>query len=158
MTLWKHLTFAAAGVMLVVTSWSVLAAEPVSRSWPDRQLAKFVFELLDISSFRNSTGPRRKSGQRHFSDIGIRPDKFTDTVASSDDGGQWFYQVRILGKADYNKDGVQDVAICFSDAATNGGSYRTTNHYVLQLLDGRAVALAFTEDAIAEAGDCRSSR
>lgn len=158
MTLWKYLTPVVAGVLLVATSWSVIAAEPVSRSWPDRQLAKFVFERLDISSFRNSTGPRRKPGQRYFSDLGVRPDKLTETVASSDNGGEWFYQVRILGKSDYNKDGVQEVAICFSDAATNGGSYRTTNHYVLQLLDGRAVALAFTEDSLAEAGDCKSSR
>jgi hypothetical protein len=72
----------------------------VSKTWPDRSLAQFVFEHLDLSSFGNSTGPRRRPGQRLFKDLGIHPDKVSDTEAASTQG-EWLYSVRILGKHDY---------------------------------------------------------
>ncbi len=154
----RPLAIAALGCSFLVSVGLSSAAQPGEAGWPDRELAKFVFERLDISSFRNSTGPRRKPGQRHFADLGIHPTKLTDTTASSDERGEWFFQIRVLGKSDYNKDGAQEVAICFSESAQNGGRYRAVSHYVLQLVEGRAVALAYTEDSLAESSNCRSSR
>ena len=154
----KSLTAGALVTASLVFAGVPFSAQPAVANWPDRELAKFVFERLDISSFRNSTGPRRKPGQRHFSDLGVHPNKLTDTTASSDDDGEWLYQIRVLGKSDYNRDGVPEVAICFIESALNGGSYTASGHYVLQLLEDRAVALAYTEDSLAESSNCRTSR
>jgi hypothetical protein len=145
----------AIGVALVLP---VEAADALSDSnWPERDLARFVFERLDLSSFGNSTGPRRRPGQRFFRELGIHPNAVSDTEAASNDD-EWSYSVQILGKADYNKDGVVDVLVCFHDMAQNGGSYFTRNPYVLQLIDGRAIALPFADDSRAEAARCRSAR
>lgn len=136
-------------------SMALLSAEGVQAStWPDRDLAKFIFERLDISSFRNSTGPRRRADQRTFKDLGISPNRVSDVEAASDDKG-WLYSVRVLGRADYNKDGVQEVLICFRDVAHDGGTYRSMDHFVLQLIDGRAIALAFNDESRAEAEGCK---
>ncbi len=131
------------------------AAEP-SSPWPDNDLAKFVFEHLDLSSFRNSTGPRRRAGQRFFKDLGVRPSQVSATEASTD--GEWRFSVRILGKRDYNKDGVEEVLICFSDVAQQGGSYLTRSSYILQFIEGRAIALAYDDESRAEESGCKSSK
>ena len=137
---------------------TVPAQEAVApAAWPEQDLARFVFERLDISSFRNSTGPRRGPGQRLFGDLGVRPSRATETEAISEDGG-WHYSVRILGKRDYNRDGLDEVLICFSDMALDGGTYNTRQHYVVQLVEGRAIALAYTQDGDAEESGCASSR
>ena len=140
--------------MLALTP--LLAADKASASlaWPDRDLARFVFEHLDLSSFRNSTGPRRKTGQRTFKDLNISPTRVTDTEAASDD--DWLYSIQVLGKRE--RDGIQEVMICFRDIAQNGGSYSSVDHYVLRLIEGRAIALAFTEEAKAEASGCNRAR
>jgi hypothetical protein len=126
-------------------------------AWPEQDLARFVFEHLDISSFRNSTGPRRGRGQRFLSDLGVQPNRVTETEATADEGG-WSYSVRILGKRDYNKDDVEEVLICFSDRSLEGGSYNSTKHLIVQLVEGRAVALAYTQDQEAEDAGCGSAR
>jgi hypothetical protein len=124
-----------------------------AHEWPQQDVAKFVFDHIDLTTFRNSTGPRRKPGQRLFSDLGIRPGEATESrvVSALSD---WTYVIQVLGRRDYNGDGVEEVAICFSDAAANGGNYRASNPYLVQILDGRVVALAFEIDSLPEARGC----
>lgn len=144
------------GIALAVTvALPIGAAEP-SSPWPDRDLARFVFEHLDLSSFRNSTGPRRRAGQRFFKDLGVHPSQVSATEASTE--GDWRYVVRILERGDYNKDGVEEVLIGFSDVAQEGGSYLSRRSYILQFVDGRAIALAYDDESRAEGYDCKSSR
>ncbi len=142
----------------IIAVWSAVAlplgaAEP-SSTWPDRNLAKFVFEHLDLTTFRNSTGPRRRPGDRFFQDLGIHPDQVSDTDAASTQD-DWLYSVRILETRDYTGDGTPEVLICFSDKARNGGTYSATNSYVLQYIDGRAIALALDDDYRAEKAGCK---
>ena len=134
----------------------VAPAESLS-NWPDRDLAKFVFEHLDLTSFRNSTGPRRRAGQRFFKDLNVHPDQVSETEAASTQG-EWLYSVKVLRTYDYNGDGTVEVLVCFSDIAQNGGSYFTVNSYVLQFVDGRAIALAYTDETRAEESGCKSAR
>ncbi len=141
--------------MAVAVALPLGAAEP-SSPWPEKDLAKFVFEHLDLSSFRNSTGPRRRAGQRFFKDLGIHPSQVSATEATTD--GEWRYSVRILGKRDYNRDGVEEVLICFSDVSQGGGSYLTKSSYILQFVDNRAIALAYGDESRAEKSGCRSSK
>ena len=141
---------------MAVVALPVAAAESPS-TWPDRDLAKFVFEHLDLTSFRNSTGPRRRPGQRFFKDLNVHPDRVSETEAASTQG-EWLYSVRILRTYDYSGDGRTEVLVCFSDVAQNGGSYSTISSYVLQFVDGRAIALAFDDENRAEEAGCKSAK
>lgn len=139
----------------LVMSCTVQAAEAEKATmWPKSKLAEFVFAHLDLSSFRNSTGPRRKIGQRFLSDLGIHPDKLSEGVAASDTP-DWTYTVQILGQRDYNRDGVEELAICFSDKAGEG-TYNTSTPLLVQLLEGRVVALAYDINGLREAADCKN--
>lgn len=120
--------------------------------WPVRDVAMFIFDRLDLSTFRNSTGPRREPQQRTFRDLGILPTRVTDTHIVSEDNN-WYYEVEILGQRDFNGDGVEEVAICFRDEAKRG-SYRTQSPLLLQLIGHRVVALHFAIDMSQEAASC----
>jgi hypothetical protein len=149
---------ACLALLLTAFAASVPAATPTSSmqsapEWPRQNVAKFIFDHIDLTTFRNSTGPRRKPGQRFFADLGIHAGNFTETRVVSD-LPDWTYVIQILGKHDYNGDGVEEVAICFSDAAANGGNYRASHPYLVQILEGRVVALAFEIDSLPEARGC----
>ena len=138
--------------MALLASISVRSAESAA-PWPTKDLPRFVFDRLDLTSFGNSTRQRLTPGQRKFSDLGIAITKVTEdsAISSSED---WTYVVRILGQGDYNGDGVQDVAICFSENAGQG-TYRASSAYLVQLVDGRAVALGTRIDGIPVAASCQ---
>jgi len=114
-----------------------------------------VFGNLDLSSFSNSTAPRRRGGQRSFAELGIKPDRVTATEAVADDG-EWLYSVRILHAAENIPNGRNFLLVCFRDAAAGRGSYDVTDHLVLLLIEGRAVATALRDEARAQAGGCGS--
>lgn len=127
--------------------------DTVYAAWPSTDLAEFVFARLDLTTFRNSTGPKREPGQRFFSDLGIRPTEISEAAATHD-GEDWLYSVLVLGRRDFNGDGFEEVAICFNDKAQNGGTYNTQKPLLLQLFGRRAVALDFEIDTAPEAGTC----
>jgi hypothetical protein len=127
----------------------------VPQRWPEADLARFVFEHLDLSTFSNSTAPRRRGDQRSFAELGIKPVRVTATEAAADDG-EWLYSVRILRAAENIPGGRNVLLVCFRDAALGRGSYDVTDHLVLQLIEGRAVALALRDEARAQAAGCGS--
>jgi hypothetical protein len=119
--------------------------------WPTRDLPAFIFARLDLSTFPNSTD--HQVGQRFFADLGIRPTELSDTTAISDTE-EWMYRVELLGRRDFNRDGVDEVAVCFTDWARNGGTYRAQEPLVLVLISGRAIAIDYEIDATAEGAMC----
>ncbi len=149
-TLWKirSLVIASAFPMLAV------AAEP--SPWPNSDLATFVFQHLDLTTFPNSTGPRRKAGQRLFADLSIKPTRTSEMEAVSEDG-DWTYSIKVLARRDFNGDGVQEVVICFSDVAGQG-TYNIQQPLLVQMLEGRAVAIAFDFSVDSDATQCKNSR
>ena len=86
-------------VMSLLHCFATTAVSAESVVWPSSNLAEFVFTHLDLTTFRNSTGQRRKTGQRYFGDLGIKPHKVSATSAVSGVGG-WAYSVQILGQRD----------------------------------------------------------
>jgi hypothetical protein len=111
--------------------------------WPEHDLAAFAFAHLDLTTFRNSTGDDSEGPRaRTFAELGIRPTEVSDTIATSEADG-WHYSVSVLGRGDYNKDGVEEVAVCFLDWARNGGTYRARFPLTLALISGRAVAIDY---------------
>ena len=142
--------------LLVATVFPLLAKGAEPFMWPSGNLATFVFQHLDLTTFRNSTGPRRQEGQRLFADLGIKATRTSDTeaVSESDD---WTYSIKVIARRDFNRDGVQEVAICFTDTARQG-SYNVQQPLLLQWLEGRAVALAYDISTDSDAAQCKSSR
>jgi hypothetical protein len=135
---------ALAGLMLMSTGQ---AAPPISH-FPQQRLEKFLAEKFDLASIRSSFGPRRTSAQRTFSDMGLKPSKADQHILEFDAPGDWFYSVKILGRRDVNNDGIEDLELCFTDRAQNGGSYSTVQGLVVTryVPDGYAVALSYALD------------
>lgn len=136
-------------VLLLVTSASAGLEEPahkISSYLPSKDVEKFVVEKLDLSTFRNSFGPRREPGKRTFADFGLRPTNTSNGVIEFKDD-DWNYTVKILGRQDYNNDGIEDLAIRFTDRSLVG-SYRTESQLLLTRYsnDGKLIAIAYELD------------
>ena len=86
---------------------------------PKDQVGKFLAANLDLTTFRNSFGPRRSPGQRHFADFGIKPTKVTEEVVEFD-LEDWRYPIAIIERGDVNGDGLEDLVIRFTDQAKLG--------------------------------------
>lgn len=140
--------------------------EPSRDTWPAKHLALFIFERLDPASFRNSTGPAREPGDRTLRDHGVAPPDFVaeDRVISGytcsqagESEGCWLRDIRVLGRRDFNRDGEEEVAICFVDEAHNGGSYRASQPLLLKLVEGRVFAIHFDVEGEPGFEDCQRS-
>jgi hypothetical protein len=153
--------------LALVTSSCVSSASPTPEqgadaAWPSEGLARFVFERVEVSSFRNSTGPMREAGFRTFADYGIALEAATEDRAVSGESCEpsdaedcWLREIRVLGKRDFNGDGITDVAICFTDQSRDGGTYFTVRPLLLQLIAGRVVAVGYEIADVDEAADCQ---
>lgn len=121
------------------------AAAPAS-FLPQRDLGKFLAENFDLASVRSSFGPRRKPEQRTFADFGMQPTRAADDVLEYD-GDTWFYQLRVLRRADINRDGIEDLEVCFTDRSKSGAYDVRKTLLVSRYSDETyAVALAYDVD------------
>lgn len=108
--------------------------------FPQRDLGKFLAENFDLASIRSSFGPRRTAAQRTFADFDMKPTKAGDDILEFDDE-RWFYQLRILRRADINGDGIEDLEACFTDRA-KGGSYDTRKGLLISRYSDETYAVA----------------
>jgi hypothetical protein len=111
---------------------------------PSENIGEFITERLDLTTFRNSFGPKRAQGQRHFKDFGIVPTKTTKDIVEFDTD-DWFYAVHIVSRRDVNRDGLIDLVVRFHDDSKKG-SYASGKRFLLTRFeaDGNLVALAYT--------------
>jgi hypothetical protein len=81
--------------------------------------AAMVARTLDLTSFDNSTGPRRRAGARTPADYGfINADTIGSLAVLSPKDRNWELTVELISRSG------DDVVICFGDNARDGGSYR----------------------------------
>jgi hypothetical protein len=125
---------------------STTQAAPLVSHFPKTGLGLFLAEKFDLASIRSSFGPRRTNFQRTFADFGMKPSRSTDDLLVFDTPGHWFYALRIVGRRDVNSDGIEDLEVCFTDRAQNGGTYNTSNGILITryAADAYAVALSFS--------------
>ncbi len=123
-------------------------ASPLVSFFPRENLGQFLADKFDLASIRSSFGPRRTPELRTFTDFGMRPSKATDDALVFDTAGDWYYELKILSRRDVNKDGIEDLEVCFIDRAMNGGTYHTSSGLLLTRYsaDGYAVALSYRID------------
>lgn len=121
-----------------------LAAPSALKSFlPKEKIELCIVDNLDLSTFRSSFGPRRGAGQRTFKDLGeTAPTISSGTIDFKSD--DWSYTIRILGRRDYNGDGLEDIAVCFVDRALKG-TYNTSEPLLLTryAASDRLIALAY---------------
>lgn len=82
---------------------------------------------IDMTSFRNSIGPRRQDGLSTPAEYGFTEiETVDDLVTLSRADGSWLFSFRLLDDKD-------TLAVCITDRAKNGGSYFTVTAYGLTL-------------------------
>jgi hypothetical protein len=125
---------------------SAVQAAPLVSYFPKKDLGVFLADKFDLASIRSSFGPRRSPLQRTFSDFGMKPSKATEDALVFEIPGDWLYELKIVGRRDVNKDGIEDLEVCFVDHALNGGTYDTSQGLLITRYsaDSYAVALSFS--------------
>jgi hypothetical protein len=78
----------------------------------------FIAQHLDVLSFPNSIGPRRRPEARTLMDYGFTQFKpKPGGVESEEDGGGWYFAVELATDMGDTK------VLCITDEAANGGTY-----------------------------------
>lgn len=135
---------AVISAILISFSLNLPALAKGAKSFIPATPPAFLVTYLDLASFRNSLGPRRNAGDHTFADLNISPTKVsaTEVVFDSPD---WYYSVRIIGRGDFNGDGIEDLEVCFVDRAKEG-SYDTQDPLILSRYnaEGYMIALNFS--------------
>lgn len=118
--------------------------------FPKENLALFIAQHLDLATFLHSMNPRRVKGQRTFQQLGLVPTTVSDDKVEflTKD---WTYVIEVLRRTDRNRDGIEDVEICFTDLASRreyGGTYAARSAWLITRYSNTSyvVAIAYTAD------------
>lgn len=136
---------------LLLTGTARAESPPVS--WfPADGLGQFLAVHFDLASIRSSLGPRRTATLHTFADFQMKPSKATEDVLEFE-SKDWFYQMRIVSRRDINKDGIEDLEVCFIDQGLDGATYLSSEGLLITRYgpDELAVALNYSVDACARA-------
>ena len=107
---------------------------------PSEGLEQFIVERLDLTTFRNSLGPFRSVGMRHFSDMGLEPTEISeDKIVFETES--WYYCLEVIDQRDVNRDGIQDLLIRFTDDSIEG-TYLTVHVYLMTCLSENSDLIA----------------
>ncbi len=128
-------------------------AAPLTSFFPSAGLGPFLAEHFDLATIRSSLGPRRTHSQRTFAEIGLKPSIATETTLIVAQAGNWLYRLDIIGRRDVNGDGLEDLEVCFTDQAHNGGTYSARQGLLITRYSptSLAVALSYSLDSACHA-------
>ncbi|MCD4775660.1 MAG: hypothetical protein K8S15_06350 [Candidatus Aegiribacteria sp.] len=107
---------------------------------PTENLEQFIVDRLDLTTFRNSIGPARSPGMRHFSDMGLSPTEISEGSIVFETEN-WYYCIEVLEREDVNSDGIEDLLIRFTDDSIEG-TYLTEYVYLLVCLSEESDLIA----------------
>ena len=108
--------------LLVAAAVPAASAQPTTSFFPTRGVAQFLVENFDLASIRSSFGNRRTPAKRTLADFDMAPTVAADELLEFDDP-HWYYGIKVLRRGDFNKDGIEDLEICFVDRAKEGSYY-----------------------------------
>lgn len=102
-----------------------------------RDLARDIYENLEIRSFRSSLQPAHIE---HLSELSrIRPARVvTNEHSLTIESDDWNYQFEILASGDFNRDGGEDLLVLFHDDAKTG-TYDSTSPLLLTRDGSKAI-------------------
>jgi len=99
---------------------SLLAAPTVAGETSPAPEMLFIARHLDVLSFPNSIGPRRRPGAKTLMDYGFTQFRAkANRVEANEDDGQWYFAIELVADHGDSKE------LCVTDQATNGGTYAT---------------------------------
>ena len=131
--------------ILAVLIWAGAAeAAPLVSHFPKKDLGLFLADKFDLASIRSSFGPRRNPALRTFADFGMKPSKATEDVLIFNTPDDWTYELKIVARRDVNNDGIEDLEVCFTDRALNGGSYDASKGLLITRYSAEAYAVALS--------------
>lgn len=105
-----------------------------------------IAELVDVTSFPNSIGPRRQDGLRTFKDYGFTDVRLVDeTVELYEADGSWMFAITVLLSEDNR------AVLCILDRALGGPTYNAQKP--VAFVPGEERLLVATDEAI-ESPDC----
>lgn len=138
-----NIRFAACALSVLLSAGAAQAA-PLVSYFPKKDLGLFLADRFDLASIRSSFGPRRSASLRTFADFGLKPSKATEDALVFNTPGEWTYELKILGRRDVNGDGIEDLEVCFTDRALNGGSYDSSQGLLITRYSAEAYAVALS--------------
>ena len=115
-------------------------AADMTSYFPARDVPRFLAANFDLASVRGSFGSRRTAAQRTFASLGQAPTRVTAELVEFD-SEDWYYSLRILWRGDLNRDGIEDLEVCFVDRAKNG-SYNSQQALLVSRYSDSGLALA----------------
>ena len=141
-----HLRSIALSLAAVLTfrATARAAEPPTGKSFlPASEISRLIVDRLDITTFRNSLGPRRQPGMRHFADLGLKPTKISDSAIEFDEAG-FSHTIAVLERGDKNRDGLEDLVIQIAEKASKG-SYKDSQKLLVTRFSetGDLIAIAF---------------
>jgi hypothetical protein len=115
---------------------------------PDRTLMDAIVRQLDLRSTNFGLRHPRPGGYaKHFLDLrGMRVVSRMRTSAELQWANDWHIEITILGRGDYNQDGIEDVYLCVEqDAKPAGGTLVSVEPVTLTRYsnDGPLIAIAY---------------
>ena len=143
-----NIPFVSCAALACLIGASAAQAAPIVSHFPKKDLGLFLANSFDLATIRSSFGPRRSPARRTFADFGMKPSKATDDVLAFNTPGEWKYELKIVARRDVNGDGIEDLEVCFTEQALNGGTYDASKGLLITRYsaDGYAVALSFSLD------------
>lgn len=105
-----------------------------------------VLAEFDLASIRSSFGPRRDAQHRTFQSFQLKTSMLdAKTMILEDDS--FTYRLQLVSRRDINRDGIEDLEICFSEKAKMG-TYDTQKPILLTkyAATGYAIALEYEVD------------
>ncbi len=136
---WPYNVWGHASVSALLPCWGPLIPPPS----PDLSAADILLRL-DLTSFRNSTGPARAAGLRRPQDWGFTELETADGAATLVRLADWAISLSIIR---WTPEGV---IACFTDRARNGGSYAAQS--ALRIVSDGLAGYRVAEDGLNEAG------
>lgn len=134
---------------ILMATAAPVQADAAKSFFPQKGLARFIVNNLDLATFPSAVGPRLSPSKRSFAAMGLKLQrKFLreDFAAVSDSDGLSMY-VSVIKRGDFNHDGLEDVVICQQDVATYG-HLDATQPYFLTRYSAVAPVVAIARDVV----------
>ena len=94
------------------------SANPLAGPIPDKHLAKYVVEHLDLRTFPSSISFKSNGNRSTFADYGIVALQLTETKAVLENASRdWRYEIQVINH-DHN-----NVTICFHDLSESDNAF-----------------------------------
>jgi hypothetical protein len=121
-------------------SVTAMAQKPITTYFSQTAVLEQVVAEFDLATIRSSFGPRRDSVHRTLKSFELTA-KMLDVKTMVLEDNDFIYHLQLLTRGDLNRDGIEDLEICFTEKAKQG-SYHAQTPFLLTKYSSSALAVA----------------